>query len=48
MEQEFIINQQQAQELYDFIRTHLQVVNETPYVEELMIMLEDGFDLNMG
>ena len=47
MDREFIINQQQAQELYDFIRTHLQVVNETPYVEELMIMLEAEFDLNM-
>lgn len=47
MKQEFIIDQHQAQELYDFIRTHLSVVNDTPFVEDLMLTLEERFDLNM-
>lgn len=34
-----------ARELYDFITGHLEVVNETPLVEELMMELEDAFEL---
>lgn len=30
-----------CQEVFDFIRTHLEVVNDTPAVEALMIALEE-------
>lgn len=31
-------------ELYDFIREHLDVVNETPFVEQIMMSLEESLD----
>lgn len=40
-----IDDQEQAQEIYDFIRTNLSVINGTPFVEALMIDLETNFDL---
>lgn len=38
-------NREQAQEVYDFIRTHLEVVNKESHVEGLMFWLEEQFDL---
>lgn len=35
------MNEQEARELFDFIREHLNVMNETPFVEDLMLQLED-------
>ena len=40
-----IDDQEQAQEIFDFIREHLPVINDTPFVETLMIDLEVNFDL---
>lgn len=34
----------EARQIYDFIREHLQVVNETPFIEGLMLNLEEVFD----
>jgi len=41
-----ISNRDAAKEIYDFIRAHLDVINDTPYVEDLMLVLEDTFDLS--
>ena len=41
-------NQARAQEVYDFIRAHLDVVNSTPYVEDLMLDLEEAYDFGGG
>lgn len=38
------MNEREARELFDFIREHLNVVNETPFVEDLMLQLEDQLD----
>lgn len=40
-----IDGREQAQEIYDFIRTNLSVINDTPFVEALMIDLEFNFGL---
>jgi hypothetical protein len=37
---ELKLNKYEALELFDFIREHLYVVNETPFVEDLMLQLE--------
>ena len=39
-----IRNQDAAKEIYDFIRAHLDVVNDTAYVAYLMLVLEYTFD----
>lgn len=36
---------EEAKELFDFISEHLDVVNNTPAVEDLMIRIEDHLDL---
>lgn len=38
------MSKEEAAELFDFISTYLEVVNNTPYVEHLMIQLEDLLD----
>ena len=39
------ITRDEAVELFNFIVAHLEVVNDTPYVEQLMMDLEEQFDL---
>ena len=39
------ITRDEAVELFNFIVAHLEVVNDTLYVEQLMMDLEEKFDL---
>lgn len=45
-EKQISITKEMGIELYDFIRTHLDVINDTPYVEDFMMELEEMF-INM-
>lgn len=39
------LQKDQVKEVYDFIREHLDVINDVPAVEQLMIDLEEYVDL---
>jgi len=39
-------NKEQALEIHNFISENLQVVNDLPYIEGLMLDLEEHFNLN--
>ena len=39
---ELKLTREEGVELYDFIREHLKVVNETPFVEQIMMSLEES------
>lgn len=45
MEHKYNIDPTVAKAVYDFIRDHLDVVNDEPEVEQFMIDLEEQFDL---
>lgn len=45
MEHKYNIDPATAKAVYDFIKDHLEVVNDEPLVEQFMMDLEEQFDL---